>query len=193
MLILNKKENIIDAATEVFMEKGTDKTTISDIVTKAGIAQGTFYLYFPTKLAVMPAIAEQLVEKLHERFETEIKSTELEEQLYQLIHIIFDHTDKYKELTKLVYTGLTQTQYLGDWEQIYDPLYHWIEALLLQAKEKAEIRAQINITYAAKIMIGMIESAAEQIYLFDNNEEKLIEAHRNELYNMVCNALSISK
>ena len=30
----------------------------------AGIAQGTFYLYFPSKLSVMPAIAEVMVEKM---------------------------------------------------------------------------------------------------------------------------------
>lgn len=190
---LNKRENIIDAATEVFIEKGTDKTTIADIVKKAGIAQGTFYLYFPTKLAVMPAIAEQLVEKLCVRFEMEVTSSLIEDQLLQVIDIIFDHTNQYKELTKLVYTGLTQTPYLGHWEKIYDPLYHWIESLLLQAKKNGKIRTNLHVTYAAKVMIGMIESAAEQIYLFDSSEEKQITKHRDELYDMVFNALTASK
>ncbi len=46
-----------------FRKKGVEKTKISDIVKLAGIAQGTFYLYFPSKLSVMPAIAEVMVEK----------------------------------------------------------------------------------------------------------------------------------
>lgn len=193
MRILNKRANIIQAAIEVFSEKGTDKTTISDIVKEAGIAQGTFYLYFPTKLAVMPAIAEVLVVKLVESFELEIKEAPIDKQLDQLIQIIFSHTDTYKELTKLVYTGLTQSPYLSEWEQIYDPLYQWIETLLLQAKEEQAISANLHTMYAAKILVGMIESAAEQIYLFDNEMERDDIAHREELHKMVCNALGISQ
>ena len=44
--------------------KRASKTKISDILKLAGIAQGTFYLYFPSKLSVMPAIAEVMVEKM---------------------------------------------------------------------------------------------------------------------------------
>lgn len=190
---LNKRENIIEAATTVFMEKGTEKTTISDIVKKAGIAQGTFYLYFPTKLAVMPAIADELVDKLLSRFKEEVDGEELDDQLRQIIDIIFNHTEEYKELTKLVYTGLTQTPYLGDWERIYDPLYNWIENLLIKAQDKNQIRSDVHSTYAAKILVGMIESAAEQIYLFDKEESKSIHTHYKELYNMVYYALAITK
>ncbi len=47
-----------------FRKRALKKTKISDIVKLAGIAQGTFYLYFPSKLSVMPAIAEVMVEKM---------------------------------------------------------------------------------------------------------------------------------
>lgn len=191
--MMSKKEDIITAAIEVFKDKGMEKATISDIVQRAGIAQGTFYLYFPTKLAVMPAIAEVLVEKLLLRFEHEITDVAIDQQLEELIQIIFSHTDQYKELTKLVYTGLTQSPYLGDWELIYDPLYHWIEKLLLEAQKEKAIQANLNIKYVAKILIGMIESAAEQIYLFDHGNERSVTVHFEELHKMVCNALGVSQ
>lgn len=44
-----KYEKILKAAIDVIPEKGLDKTSISDIVKKAGVAQGTFYLYFSSK------------------------------------------------------------------------------------------------------------------------------------------------
>lgn len=186
--VMNKKERIIDAAIDVFIEKGTEKATIADIVQDAGIAQGTFYLYFPTKLAVMPEIAKVLVEKLLTRFEAEVTADSIDKQLEQVIHIVFNHTDTYKELTKLVYTGLTQSAYLGDWELIYDPLYNWLENVLQKANTKADLVPK----YAARILIGMIESAAEQIYLFDSGNEKPVTTHQQQLYNMVCNALGIA-
>lgn len=61
---LDKKNRLISAAIEAFNEKGLEQTKIADIVKIAGVAQGTYYLYFPSKLAIMPAIAEVVVEKI---------------------------------------------------------------------------------------------------------------------------------
>ena len=49
---LNKKEKknaLLQTAFELFTDKGFAKTTISDISSKAGLAKGTFYLYFKDK------------------------------------------------------------------------------------------------------------------------------------------------
>ena len=40
-----KEDALYNTAFELFTTKGTNKTTISDIVEKAGVAKGTFYLY----------------------------------------------------------------------------------------------------------------------------------------------------
>ena len=39
-----KKNTLFQTAFELFKEKGFAKTTISDIVNRAGLAKGTFYL-----------------------------------------------------------------------------------------------------------------------------------------------------
>ena len=44
-----KKEALFNAAYELFTTKGINSTAISDIVEKAGVAKGTFYLYFKDK------------------------------------------------------------------------------------------------------------------------------------------------
>ena len=46
---LIKKNKLYTTAFELFREKGFAKTTVSDIVNKAGLAKGTFYLYFKDK------------------------------------------------------------------------------------------------------------------------------------------------
>ena len=46
---LNKKKKqdaLLNTAYHLFTEKGFQKTSISDIVNEAGVAKGTFYLYF---------------------------------------------------------------------------------------------------------------------------------------------------
>lgn len=44
-----KKDALLSSAFQQFTEKGFSKTTISDIVNHAGLAKGTFYLYFEDK------------------------------------------------------------------------------------------------------------------------------------------------
>lgn len=51
-LELNKKhkqESLLNTAFELFTTKGIAKTTVSDITDRAGVAKGTFYLYFKDK------------------------------------------------------------------------------------------------------------------------------------------------
>ena len=41
-----KEDALLNTAFELFTSQGLTKTTINDIVNKAGVAKGTFYLYF---------------------------------------------------------------------------------------------------------------------------------------------------
>lgn len=45
----HKRRDLLNAAFELFTSKGFHDTSIADIVAKAGIAKGTFYLYFKDK------------------------------------------------------------------------------------------------------------------------------------------------
>lgn len=47
-----KKDALFNTAFDLFTTKGITKTTISDIVEKAGVAKGTFYLYFKDKFDI---------------------------------------------------------------------------------------------------------------------------------------------
>ncbi|PKM58267.1 MAG: hypothetical protein CVU98_01955 [Firmicutes bacterium HGW-Firmicutes-3] len=45
--------NILEAAEILFAEKSVSKVTVNDIVQRAGVAKGTFYLYFESKEALI--------------------------------------------------------------------------------------------------------------------------------------------
>ena len=57
-----RQEQILAAARKLFQQKGYDGTTIADIVQVAGVAQGTFYLYFSSKRDAFLALSQQLDE-----------------------------------------------------------------------------------------------------------------------------------
>jgi len=58
------RQSLLRAAEKLFGEAGFHQTSISAITYVAGVAQGTFYLYFPTKVSIFT----QLVEDINNRF-----------------------------------------------------------------------------------------------------------------------------
>jgi AcrR family transcriptional regulator len=64
---IDRKRSLVDAAVEVFRVRGVADATVDDIVTEAGAAKGTFYLYFRAKDDVVNAVAERMVEQVADR------------------------------------------------------------------------------------------------------------------------------
>ena len=58
---MTKKETIIKAATELFMEKGYRETTTSDIRIRAHVAQGTLFYHFKNKEGILLHIFEDVI------------------------------------------------------------------------------------------------------------------------------------
>ena len=54
----------MEAALRLFGEHGYDATTVKDITDAADVAKGTFFNYFDTKEAVLPALAAHRMEQL---------------------------------------------------------------------------------------------------------------------------------
>ena len=57
------RRKLLEAAEHVFAEHGYTEASVSRITERAGVGQGTFYLYFDTKLRIF----EELVEDLNHR------------------------------------------------------------------------------------------------------------------------------
>lgn len=57
-----RRDHILDAATQVFAAKGFEAATIREIARLAGVADGTIYLYFQNKAALLLGILDRLNE-----------------------------------------------------------------------------------------------------------------------------------
>ncbi len=64
MLKKNRREEILKSAISAFSHKGYHNTSISDIIEKAGIARGTFYLYFENKRQIFDSVLDNLIVEL---------------------------------------------------------------------------------------------------------------------------------
>ncbi len=85
-----KKEALYNTAFELFTTKGIHKTTISDIVQKAGVAKGTFYLYFADKYDISNKLVAKKTSSLFTNAVNAVTKTDIEHFQDRFIFII-DH------------------------------------------------------------------------------------------------------
>ncbi len=98
-----KREALFNTAFELFTTKGLQKTTISDIVQKAGVAKGTFYLYFADKYDVSNKLVAKKTSELFTNAINALSKMEIvnfqDRFLYVIDHVIDDLTKNKPLLT----------------------------------------------------------------------------------------------
>jgi AcrR family transcriptional regulator len=62
--MVDKKEKLLDSGKQLFSTKGFKDTSVADITKTAGVATGTFYLYYPSKEELFMEIYLEENEKL---------------------------------------------------------------------------------------------------------------------------------
>ncbi|WP_430335940.1 TetR/AcrR family transcriptional regulator [Rhodococcus sp. ACT016] len=62
-----RRDAVIDAARELFIQHGQSGTSVDAIAKRAGVAKGTVYLYFPSKEHIVDAIETQFNARVLDR------------------------------------------------------------------------------------------------------------------------------
>lgn len=75
-----KRTSILDTAFKLFTTQGVSKTSIAEISQKAGIAKGTFYLYFKDKYDIRNKLISHEASKLFKNSVTALNSYADEEK-----------------------------------------------------------------------------------------------------------------
>ncbi|MDD3218879.1 MAG: TetR/AcrR family transcriptional regulator [Lachnospiraceae bacterium] len=107
-LDLNKKEKkdaLLKTAFDLFMSQGINKTSISDIVNRAGVAKGTFYLYFKDKYDIRNHLIAAQADKLLIQAIDALKETNITDFTDSIIFIvdyIIDCFDKDRTLLTFI-------------------------------------------------------------------------------------------
>ncbi|NMG36514.1 TetR family transcriptional regulator [Azoarcus sp. TTM-91] len=63
----SRRGELMDAAERLFLAKGVAATSVDDITTAAQVAKGTFYVYFPSRDALLAALQQRFVDGFCQR------------------------------------------------------------------------------------------------------------------------------
>ena len=105
-----KKDALLNAAFEIFTNIGINKTSISDIVEKAGVAKGTFYLYFSDKYDIRNKLIAHKANKIFEKAEAALKKAKVdnfEDRIIFFIDNILDQLNENKSLLNFISKNLS--------------------------------------------------------------------------------------
>jgi AcrR family transcriptional regulator len=99
------KERILEAALQLFREKGIEGTTTKEISKKAGIAEGTLFNYFTTKEDLALYFFQKETENLVRWFraDSRLQKAPLPEKLFAIIHRQLEYIEPYEDFIGAVF------------------------------------------------------------------------------------------
>lgn len=105
-----KQEALLSSAFKLFTEKGINNTSISDIVSSAKLAKGTFYLYFKDKYDIRDRLITKQGNRLFESANTALEKSgckTLEDCVVFIADNIIDQLNENQALLKFISKNLS--------------------------------------------------------------------------------------
>lgn len=105
-----KMENLLNASFELFTSQGINKTSISDIVNKAEVAKGTFYLYFKDKYDIRNRLISHKSSQLFMQAYEALNMADVEnfeDRLIFIMDYVLDELEANKGLLSFIYKDLS--------------------------------------------------------------------------------------
>lgn len=105
-----KEKKLFDTAFKLFTEKGIKNTSVDEISSSAGVAKGTFYLYFKDKYELQDQL---IAKKSYQLFNKALKNLDknkiisFDDQIIFIIDFIIDDLSKNKLLLKFISKNLS--------------------------------------------------------------------------------------
>lgn len=158
---------LLQCALEVFAEKGYHAASITDIIKRAGVARGTFYLYFESKRAVF----EELIDETLAALDTRVKRIDpgrgpvgVLAQMEANVEGVFGYMLSNRAMLRVLLSeavGL-DAGFDSKLSEFYRKILDMIEQALTNGQQMKLVGARINTTVAALCILGSIKEVLYQ-------------------------------
>lgn len=170
------RENIVSAASTLFMEKGIAATSMDDIAKAAGYSKATLYVYFENKEEIVGILALNSMKKLYDYISSALIQHEATKARYDFIcRGLVQYQEEFPFYFKMVLDKINidfeSKEYLPEERETYqigEEINEKIKNFLLSGMEKGDLRNDLDIMPAIFNFWGMISGI---IQLAANKEE----------------------
>ncbi|SHN17715.1 TetR/AcrR family transcriptional regulator [Chitinophaga sp. CF418] len=178
---------IIDAAMEMFIKEGFDRTSIRNIADKIEYSPATIYLYYKDKDELLYEVQGQAFLELYNAFVRDVTATDPLERLEQLLHSYvnfgFEHRDLY-DLMFILRSPMNAVDEGNDWpncDEAYNFLTDTMNKCIDQLRyENAQIAALSIWSLGHGLISLFIRERIKVAQIPDDQMRNVITATVNE-------------
>lgn|GEM_PF-2122402 len=156
-----KEQQIINAAMELFAQKGYFYTNVKEIADKANVGVGTVYIYFQNKDEILITLFKGFFSKVAERISQVLeRDMNTLDKLKLALRVLIDRLSQNIDMARVFVVELDQShQALSHLSPlIFKQFYRWISALVEEAQEQNLLREDININIMSISAFGIIQA-----------------------------------
>lgn len=184
-----KKDAIVNSAFTLFIDHGIKDTSIADIMKRAELAKGTFYLYFKDKYEVRDYLIRKKAAQIFEAAIEALKMSdvvELDDKIIFIVNNVLDQLDNNKILLKFIFKNLSWGIFRHSMENI--PVNEGENAIgyieqLFEGSEK-KIRDEEMLIF---MIVELVSSTAHSVILYKQPVE--LNELKKELYPIIRNMI----
>ena len=170
------RENIVSAASVLFMERGIAATSMDDIAKAAGYSKATLYVYFENKEEIVGILVLNSMKKLDDYISSALIQHEATKARYDFIcRGLVQYQEEFPFYFKMVLDKINidfeSKNYLPEEKETYqigEEINEKIKNFLLSGMEKGDLRSDLEIMPAILNFWGMLSGI---IQLAANKEE----------------------
>jgi AcrR family transcriptional regulator len=176
-----RRQQILLHARDVFAKRGYYAAKIDDIVAAAGVARGTFYLYFEDKRAIFEEIVDRTFARLGMavvRVDTEHPTRSVADQVRENIRRIVGALLEDRATTKILLSDAVGLDAAFDRKLIsfYEEVGKLLESSLVDGQERG-IVAKGDAHIFAILTLGAVKEMMYQVVMrgLDYPEERIVD------------------
>jgi TetR/AcrR family fatty acid metabolism transcriptional regulator len=166
----DKSQRILDAATRVFARKGYFAARVSDIAKKAGVADGTIYLYFRNKEDILVRLFDEVMSQHVSQAREAVRALpSAPERLRTIAERHLAVLGENRDLAGVFQVELRQSthfmeRFTGSWLRDYFDLLHEV---IDEGQRDGTLRADVDRRLAAKVLFGALDEMVTSWLLSD--------------------------
>ncbi len=173
-----RRQQILEHAREIFAKHGYHAAKVEDIVAAAGVARGTFYLYFEDKRAIFEEIVDRLLVKFGIAIvrvdPTKSVDDQVKENIARIVHMLIEE----RVTTKILLEGAHGVDPAFDRKihSFFEQMRNLLEEALTEGQDLGMV-AHGNARMQATFIMGALKEIMTQVVVraWDDDEETIVE------------------
>lgn len=152
------RQAILEAAEEVFGENSYERASIAEITRRAGVAQGTFYVYFPDKKTAFIELVHALNRNLRHAISNAVAGLDSRFEIERIgFKTFFEYVVEHRPLYRIVRESEFVDAETHKWH------YQTLAASYIRGLETAQDKGEIATHVSAETMAWVLMGVAELI------------------------------